>query len=129
MLNWVASLSHLHLTNLLIGAYTLVGTAGGFGTCSPQSSSPDTQVLLGLLVRSFLKSWIALRFPRPKFEEPGQALGTNKKFAFVNFLHSSSFRCQRRDSYLIWLVEVIPVEAPLVPFHIRVHLPPWQVPD
>ena len=31
----------------------------GFGTCSPQSSSPDAQVLLGLLVRSFLKSWIA----------------------------------------------------------------------
>jgi len=41
------------------------------------------------------------RFPRPKFEEPRQALGTNKKFAPANFLPSSFLQCQRRNSYLI----------------------------
>ena len=68
--------------------------------------SPDAQVLLGLLVRSSLNFGLGspLRFPRPEFEEPGQALGTNKKFAFANFLPSPSFWCHRRDSYLIHVI-------------------------
>jgi len=121
-LNWVASLAHLCLTNLLIGAYTLVGTAGWFSalvhhnrahqTLRSCSGSPSDQILkvfgsrdwaqnsgqsnlsrksmssrsgFGLSFRGDREQALANpdRLSRSKFKEPGQALGTNKKFVLA----------------------------------------------
>jgi len=98
----------------LVGAYTRVGTAGlDFGTVCHNLALQTLRTCLAFLTSSDRSLWImwfdidwlcpisGQSHLRSKIEEPRQALGTNKKFVPMNFLHHIPYlSCEQRATVI-----------------------------